>query len=191
MRSNQMRRTFPHTVNVQPAAMMTHITAGEWANNITGPYPIAVDLARGRVPSIEVFTCRFDSHYSNISIEIGVNCVAEYATIHIAIQKEICSLTFGVHSGVGAARSVNRHWPMLEQRDRSCELALNRAAVWLNLPAVIIGAVVLDGDFEVTHSPNRFWSAFSGALLRRPHLTFRLSAAWLHDGNALFAQWTI
>src|SRR6185295_5615681 len=160
MRSNQMRRAFPHTIDVQPAAMVTHISAGEWADYIIRPYPIAVDLGRSRVASVEFLTHRIDAHNSNISIEIAVNCVSEYTTLHFAIQKEISNLTFGMHPGIGAARSVNCHRPMLEQRDRSCELALNRAAVWLNLPAVIIGAVVLDGDLKVTHSPNQFWRAF-------------------------------
>ena len=69
---------------------------------------------------------------------------------------EVGDLADGVDAGVGAAAGVNAHLLGAgELPQRGFERLLHGAETGLRLPAVEVGAVVAEGEFEVTHKVNR------------------------------------
>lgn len=54
-----------------------------------------------------------------------------------------------MHAGVRPARPDNLHLSLIEHSDNAFELALYRPRIFLHLPAVKIGTVVLDEESEI------------------------------------------
>ena len=68
------------------------------------------------------------------------------------MRAEVRDLAEGVHTGVRAARAVNHDSFLRDPTKNLGERALNRGFSGLELPAVIVRAVVGYGEFEIAHA---------------------------------------
>ena len=141
-----------HLLDLKAGAIMMDIAIDERADHITGPYAIPIGLSRSRMASVERIRDRQDFQNSNIPLEIAVDSVTEQGGFEASLNKEICYLAFGMYARVGASRTVNGDRAMVKNRKYFREFTLNRTAVRLHLPAVIVRAVILDRDLEVLHA---------------------------------------
>src|SRR5436190_23211344 len=82
--------------------------------------------------------------YAHVAGQISVNCVAKSLRTHLAPKFKAGDLPFGVHAGIGAARSLNDDFAIIKQRQDAAQLSLDGAQAILHLPAVKISTVVLD-----------------------------------------------
>src|SRR5262249_8936477 len=73
-----------------------------------------------------------------------VDPVVQRRDVDRTLGRERSDLAAGVHARVGAARRVEPYLLAEDRRQRRLEGALNRGTVWLDLPAEVFGAVVLD-----------------------------------------------
>ena len=64
-------------------------------------------------------------------------------------MNDIRNLSLGVNAGIGPSRTDHADLCIFEHADHALQLALDRAVIFLHLPAVKIGAVVLDEKFVV------------------------------------------
>src|SRR6478735_2175659 len=90
-------------------------------------------------------------HDTNIAPEISVYRGAKFIRCEGAIDHHIRDLSFGVDPGIGASRTDDSDLRILEHTDHAFELALDRTIVFLHLPAVKVGTVVLDEKFVIRH----------------------------------------
>jgi hypothetical protein len=104
-----------HFVSVQLSAMMTDIAANERTYHIRSPYPISICFSSRRQSRMKTFIDEFDIHHANITVEVSIDSVAQIQRIEVALKMKVCDLTFGVNSGIGAARAVNSHIPTIKQ----------------------------------------------------------------------------
>src|SRR5260370_13103268 len=67
------------------------------------------------------------------------------------LRSKAADLAKRVNSGVGAAGAMQNDVLLREAAQNANNLTLYRGLACLNLPAVVIGAVVGDGELEITH----------------------------------------
>src|SRR5260370_38924331 len=67
------------------------------------------------------------------------------------LRSKAADLAKSVNSGVGAAGALQNDVLLREAAQNGNNLTLNRGLACLNLPAMVIGAVVGDGELEITH----------------------------------------
>ena len=60
-----------------------------------------------------------------------------------------------MNTRIGATRTVNCNLAAIDQRQGSRQLALHGAQLILDLPAMKIGTIVLQREFEIPHSSLR------------------------------------
>ena len=89
--------------------------------------------------------------HSNIAIKIRVYRSAQQVSFEVTFDEEVGNLSLCMHAGIGAPRSVNGYVAMIEHRQSSRKLTLDGAAIRLNLPAMVIRAVILNCHPEVLH----------------------------------------
>jgi hypothetical protein len=63
----------------------------------------------------------------------------------------MADLTEGVDAGVGAAGAMHDNSLLRNFARGGIDFALNRREAGLELPAVEVGAIVSDGEFDVSH----------------------------------------
>jgi hypothetical protein len=81
--------------------------------------------------------------------QVGVERIGPLPRRKRAVGVEVRDLPLGVDARVGAAGADHQHLPPFDLLQRPLQLALDRGLVLLQLPAVEIGAVVLDDDADV------------------------------------------
>jgi hypothetical protein len=79
----------------------------------------------------------------------GVQSVSDFFRSHPAVGKKIRDLSERMDTLVGPARARDPGWRAEHFGQSPFDLALNRAAVGLELPARIIGSVILDVDLKI------------------------------------------
>src|SRR5260370_202016 len=79
-------------------------------------HTINISLAPGRIARMKIVGHRIDEEDSDVRREIAVDGVTKFLRTHFALQKHAGYLSFGVHAGIGAARSMNRNIATIKQR---------------------------------------------------------------------------
>jgi hypothetical protein len=92
---------------------------------------------------MEIVGHRIDEKDSNVRREIAGDGVTNFLRTHFALQKNAGHLSFGVHTGISAARSMNSNVATIQQRKYPRQFALDSAQLVLYLPAMKVSAVVL------------------------------------------------
>ena len=93
-----------------------------------------------------------DLHYPDVPPEIAIDREVQFLRCERFIHDDVRNLSFGMDSGVGASGTDHRDLRIVEHSDYAFELALDRAIIILHLPAMEVGAVVLDEEFVVQGS---------------------------------------
>src|SRR6185369_4208033 len=102
-----------------------------------------------RKSSVKLVGSCFDFHDPDIAPQISVYRGAKFIRREAALDHHIRDLSFRVHSSIGASRANDSDLRILEHTDDALKLTLNRAIVFLHLPAVKVSAVVLDEKFVI------------------------------------------
>src|SRR6266850_1492300 len=115
-------------------------------------YTINVSLAPGRIARMKIVGHRIEEKHSHVRREIAVDGVTKFLRTHFALQKNAGYLSFGVHTGIGAARSMNSNVATIQQRKYPRQFALNSAQLVLYLPTMKVSAIVLKEEPTVHKS---------------------------------------
>src|SRR5467141_2343287 len=118
-------------------------------------YTINISLAPSRIARMKIVGHRIDEKNSNVLREIAVDGVTKFLRTHFALQKNAGHLSFGVHAGIGAARSMNSNVATIQQRKYPRQFALDGAQLVLYLPTMKVSAVVLDKQTIVHRAEGR------------------------------------
>ena len=93
-------------------------------------------------------------HGNGMRAQMRIDRIAKHIAAGLARQIEMGDLAFGMDARISAPRSVNGYVAMIEHRQHSSKLTLNRPAIRLNLPAVVVRPVILNCHPEVLHVGN-------------------------------------
>ncbi len=107
----------------------------------------------------------FGVKYADVAPQISVDRIAELFGGKLPPEMHIGDLPFGMHARIGPPRARYLHLLILKHTDDALEFALDRAGILLYLPAVKVGAVVLDQKLKV-HSGNERIRRASGRAIR-------------------------
>ena len=91
----------------------------------------------------------FRENDAHVAAQISVDCIPKFPRRDRALKLHICDLTFCVHPGIGAPRSMNNDFSIIEQRQHARQFALYGAQLTLHLPAVKVRTVVLKQKAKV------------------------------------------
>ena len=88
-------------------------------------------------------------HYTNVAPEIAIDGVLKLFWSKSAVHAQICDLSLGVNARIGTARADDLYLGVLKHACYALEFALYRSCVFLHLPSVKVGAVVLDQELII------------------------------------------
>src|SRR5262249_5340139 len=113
--------------------------------------PDAVPIvAQARVaPRVEIIRRALDAADRDVARRHAVEAALQPPDIDLAVMDEIRDLTQGVNARVGASRTVETNLRAEDLLQRRLDRLLHRPAVRLDLPAAIVGAVVLDRELNI------------------------------------------
>jgi len=87
--------------------------------------------------------------YAHVFPYIPIDRRAQFVRCDLALQMHVRHLALGMNACIRAARAVYDDRHALDQGERARELALHGPLFALHLPAVKVGAVVLNCQLEV------------------------------------------
>jgi len=128
---------------------VTHIPILERTDHWRRPYSIAVILRLCRKSRVKRVGHQHAVYNSNVGLKIPVYGVSQFEWIETAVQSKARGLSLCVDARVGPAGPVNNNLLMIQQSEYSSQFALNCSVARLDLPAVIIRAVVLNCYLEM------------------------------------------
>src|SRR5712692_7958390 len=79
-------------------------------------HTINISLAPCRIARMKIVGHRIDEEDSNVRREIAVDGITKFLRTHFTLQKDAGHLSFGVHTGIGAAGSMNSNVATIQQR---------------------------------------------------------------------------
>src|SRR5262249_12247197 len=94
-------------------------------------------------------------HRHRIGTQEMIQPVADLARLELLLQIEMRHLAQGMHAGIGAARTGDRHPFAGKLLDRIFQRTLHRRSVVLALPAYKRRAVIFQREAEAAHQPSR------------------------------------
>lgn len=115
------------------------------------PNEVTILLGLGFEAGMEVFGYRRCSHNANVVRQPGVEGQSEFADGHGAFGAgdfEVGDHAQGMNAGVGSAGAVDPGAGGKEFGERSFDFLLHPSANLLDLPTLVVRAVVGDGQFE-------------------------------------------
>src|SRR5262245_61463282 len=133
----------------------------EWRHDRSIHDAVEVRFSFRREPGVKIVGCFLGPQDANVPPEISVDRRTQLVRRETAFDHHIRDLSLGMDAGVGPPRPNNAHFCILEHPDHAFELALDGAVVFLDLPSMKIGAVVLDKEF-VVHVLCGLWSLAFG-----------------------------
>ena len=112
---------------------------------------VGIKLADGAVARVEAVSGKLCLLYADIVREVPVHVVADLLRRFLRVHVGVGSHGLCVDACVCAARADDLHVRAAHARQDGFQLALDRVAARLALPAEIAGAVVADDKFEISH----------------------------------------
>jgi len=98
---------------------------------------------------MKIVRSELGKYHAHITSQISIDCVTQFPRCYLALKIHARDLSFGVNARIRATGSVDRNWPIIQQRKDTHQFALDRALSLLYLPAMELCAVILDQQFEV------------------------------------------
>ena len=115
------------------------------------PHMIFISLRLSRLSSMELEADFLDGKNTDVWRQQGVHAAVECIEVHRHFRGEIRDLTVCVHARISTSRAVYPNGLVQDATEDFLEPALDCRDAWLELPAVIVGPVVRDGEFQVAH----------------------------------------
>ena len=144
--SHQMGGGGLHGGYIQHFGAGPAVPAAEHIGHIALVDAVAVPFALGVEPGMEPGLGFGQSHYAHIPGQVAVEIVHDLPRRQGMLQGKGCHLCHGVNPGIGAARAADLHLSPVQFLQDGFQLFLDGVGgVALLLPAVIFGALVLEG----------------------------------------------
>ena len=162
--SKQKRRFRLHQADIQPAGKIIHgaPVQSRWIRTIQNS--VLVRFGLGRQLGMKTQGNFFDFVNGDIWRKIEIKRPANLVRGHVCFGQKMRHLTASVYPSISSP-GTNQHNPGLFENtgENFLHLALDSTrSIGLRLPAVEIGAVILNGKLEITHAPAVTVTGFSG-----------------------------
>ena len=151
--ADEMLRGFVHGVCIERDRQPPDPVVAERGRRTAAQDAIQVMPRGRREAGVEAFRrdCAVE-HRDRLRLEVIVQRLAQLERLPFAHEVEVRHLPQGMHAGIGAARSAHADLLARELADCTFQLALDRDASGLELPADKRRAVVFDGDAVAGHA---------------------------------------
>src|SRR6266540_3549090 len=121
---------------------------------------VNVGLVPRGIAGMKIIGRAFNKDDAHIVTQISVDCITKFRRRYRALELHICDLALRMYSGIGAPRSMNSDWSIIQQRKHARQFALNSAQFALHLPAVKVCTVILKEQSKVHFGVRRLVAAF-------------------------------
>ena len=115
-------------------------------------YAVDVGLSFCRKAGMKIIGSLFRPQNAYVAPQVSVDRGLEFIGSELAVDEHIRDLSLGVDARVGSPGPDHADLCVVEHPDDALELALDSAVIFLHLPSVKVGAVVLDEKFVVQGS---------------------------------------
>ncbi len=163
MLAGQILRCALHGGKIRLVVQHGHVFAVKDRLGVAHVAGVGIELADSAVARVKAVSGELRLLHADVVGEIAVHVVADlvrrFLRVHIGVGRH----GLRVDTGVGAAGADDLHVRPAHAGQDGFELALDRVAARLPLPAEIAGAVIADDEFEIFHASSSMFFVYRQA----------------------------
>src|SRR5438874_3153862 len=114
MLADEQRTTPAHPFEIERPRFLVCITSPERRYHWTMNFTVNVGLAERGIARMKIIGRVFREDDAHVAAQISVDCIPKFPRSDRALKVHICDLTFCVHPGIGAPRSMNNDFSIIE-----------------------------------------------------------------------------